>query len=192
MNVLSRLSGLSVFLVNYYQRTCCNVIPFLSRHDIAVSHVLILIQTVSWHMTSWRSRDTVTPVTMSWHDRNKTNLVFNSTKDETRSNPGPRMQRCMKVCTSQVELIVRHRVKFPISQSPLKTWNATRDVSHFWRVQSKNPSFCDAGGVPLNISTHDRMTTSVKWKLGSTRPGILGLDEVRHMCFLWSLLWTCC
>ena len=67
MNVLS-----SVYL-DYCQRTCCNVISFLSRHDIAVSHVLI--QTVSWHMTSWRCHDTVTPVTMSWHDRNKTKLV---------------------------------------------------------------------------------------------------------------------
>ena len=37
--------------------------------------------------------------------------------------------------------------------------------------------FVTPGGVPLNISTHDRMTTSVKWELGSTRreEGSLGL-----------------
>ena len=138
-------------------------------------------------MTPWH------PVTISWHDKNKTNLVFNSTKDECRVFY-PEYAEVWRYARAKWGLIVRHRVKFPISQSPLKTWNVTQDASHLWRAPvqgSENLTFCDGGGPSLNISSHDKMTTSVKWELGSTRSPA-AWSSPSHVLFVirWSSLWT--
>ena len=82
MNVLSS----SVYLVNYCKTTCCNVIQFLSRHDIAVSHVLI--RSVSWHMTHdnlrvswhrdtpWRYHDTIRTKQTLFSIQQRTSVVY--------------------------------------------------------------------------------------------------------------------